>query len=159
MEIRYDPVYEQNMERCYWDYHRLIIPAGAQLISGPQIVVEGQYLLRGKATTGKTDVALLGSDKISWGQLFLLAPEESISLDYVYTLPPGTAHFVKDHWEYDLYLQKQPGTLEPTVEVVVTLPEGAQLLKSQPLTQPGAIITYLTNLKADQEIKLTYDLP
>lgn len=160
-EISYDPLYEQNMERCYWNYMRLIVPASAKLISGPKVIVAGQSLLRGQPTTGEIDVAAPGSDKLSWGQLFLLAPEESNSLDYVYTLPPGTAHSVEDHWEYNLYLQKQPGTMAPTVEVVVTLPEGAQLLKSQPkpLNQQERVITYLVSLKTDQQIELFYHLP
>jgi len=160
-EIRYDRVYEQNMERCYWNYLRLIVPASAKLISGPRVIVAGQSLLRGQPTTGEIDVASPGSDKTSWGQLFLIAPEKNISLDYVYTLPPGTAHAVEDHWEYNLYLQKQPGTLAPTVEVVVTLPEGALLLKSQPkpLSQQERVITYLVSLKTDQQIELFYYLP
>ncbi|HXV44718.1 MAG TPA: hypothetical protein VEC96_16775, partial [Anaerolineae bacterium] len=63
--------------------------------------------------------------------------------------------------QYNLFLQKQPGTLAPTVEVVVTLPEGAQLLKSQPepLSQQERVITYLVSLKTDQEIELSYHLP
>lgn len=160
-EPRYDPVYEQNMARCYWNYPRLIVPRGAQLISGPSIVVEGKYLLRGQPTTGEIDVAPVGSDKISWGQLFLLAPQESITLDYVYRLPSDTAHFVQDHWEYSLYLQKQPGTLAPPVEVTITLPEGAQLLDSQPLpsSQEERVMTYQLSLKTDQEINISYIIP
>jgi hypothetical protein len=158
---RYDPVYEQNMERCYWNYVQLIVPAGAQLISGPSTVVDGQYLLRGQPTTGEVDVVPVGIDKNSWGQLFLLAPQESIALDYVYTLPPDTTRFVSDHQEYHLYLQKQPGTLAPPAEVTVTLPEGAQLLDTQPMptSQQGAVFTYQVNLRTDQEIYISYTIP
>jgi hypothetical protein len=149
------------MERCYWDYLRLIVPAGAQLISGPMIVVDGQNLLRGQATTGELDIAPLAPDKTSWGQLFVLAPQDTITLEYVYTLPPETLHFVDDHWEYTLYLQKQPGTLEPGVEVVVTLPEGAQLIESQPqpTRQQGVVSTYFISLSTDQRIAVSYQLP
>jgi hypothetical protein len=51
--------------------------------------------------------------------------------------------------------------MAPTTEVVVTLPEGAKLLKSQPepLNQQERVITYLVSLKTDQEIKLSYRLP
>ena len=160
-ELRYDPVYEQNMARCYWNYLSLIVPAKAHLISGPQEIVEGQYLLRGQPTTGEIDVVSLSSDKVSWGQLFLLAPEERITLDFVYMLPPNTARFVGDHWEYDLYLQKQPGTLDPPAEVVITLPAGGRVLNSQPVpsSQQQEIVTYQLDLKTDQEIKLSFSLP
>jgi hypothetical protein len=160
-EVRYNPVYEQNMERCYWNYLHLIVPTQAQLISGPKIVVEGQYLLRGQPTTGEIEVVPLDLDKTSWGQLFVLAPQKSISLDYHYTLPVGTVHSVEAHWEYSLYLQKQPGTLEPTVEVRVILPEQARLLKSQPqpLSQQARVIAYYISLKTDQQIEISYTLP
>jgi hypothetical protein len=160
-EPRYDPVYEQNMERCFWNYLRLIVPAGSRLISGPRIVVDGQYLLRGQSTSGEIDIEALSSDKTSWGQLFLLAPEETLALDYVYSLPPGTARRVDDQWVYNLYLQKQPGTLNPAVDVVITLPEGAQLLKSQPQpdSQQGPVNTYLLRLSTDQGIEVLYRLP
>jgi hypothetical protein len=160
-ELRYDPIYEQNMARCYWNYMRIVVPSGANLVSGPHFVVEGEYLLRGHPTTGEIDVALLGSDKVGWGQLFLLAPEDSLTLDYVYTLPPGTARIVDSQWVYNLYLQKQPGTIEPSVEVIVDLPEGAQLVKSQPLPagQQGTVSTYWVSLDTDQEIEICYHLP
>jgi hypothetical protein len=160
-KLRYDPVYEQNMARCYWNYLRVVVPAGADLVSGPQIVVGGEYLLRRRPTTGEVDVTPLDSDKVSWGQLFLLAPEDSLSLNYDYTLPAGTARRFGDQWTYSLYLQKQPGTMDPAVEVVVTLPDGAQLIESQPwpLDQQGRVSTYMVSLSTDQKIEIQYRLP
>jgi hypothetical protein len=159
--LRYDPVYEQNMARCYWNYVQVVVPAGADLVSGPQIIVGGEYLLRRRPTTGEIDVTPLDLDKVSWGQLFLLAPEDSLSLNYDYTLPAGTARRSGDQWTYSLYLQKQPGTKDPAVEVVVTLPDGAQLIESQPLPlkQQGRVSTYMVSLSTDQEIEIQYRLP
>jgi hypothetical protein len=160
-EGRYDPVYEQNMERCNWDYLRLVVPAGANLNSGPSVIVDGRYLLRGEPTTGEIDVVPVGPDKVSWGQLFLLAPGESLFLDYAYTLPPGTACRMGDRWTYTLFLQKQPGTLAPPVEVTVTLPDGAQRLESrpQPEDQQGTVNRYVISLGTDQTIEVSYRLP
>jgi hypothetical protein len=160
-ELRYDPAYEQNMERCYWNYLRVIVPTDSHLITGPANTVAEQYLLRGQATTGEIDVAPLGSDKLSWGQLFLLAPQEGLSLDYVYTLPSGTAWLAGDHWEYHLQLQKQPGTLQPPAEIIIILPNGAHLRDSepQPLDPRGETLTYQLRLNTDQEIHLSYTLP
>ncbi len=160
-EISYDPVYEQNAERCYWNYLRVIVPQAARLNDGPQIVVDGQHLLRGRPTNGEIDVEAVGPNQQSWGQLFLLAPQETRALDYRYSLPAQAARPVGDHWEYHLYLQKQPGTLAPPVEVSLTLPEQAELLKSElPLThQDGPRLTYAFDLQTDQEIEVWYNLP
>jgi hypothetical protein len=159
-EIRYDPVYEQNMERCYWDYLRVIVPNDTKLLNGPQNIVAGQYLWRGQATTGEIDVTPLGSDKLSWGQLFLLAPQKTLSLDYVYTLPSGTARRAGDHWEYHLYLQKQAGTGHLPAEIRIIVPKGARLHNSQPqpLDQQAEVVTYRLSLNTDQEILLSYSL-
>lgn len=159
-ELRYNPMYVQNMERCYWNYHSLIVPAGAQRLSGPNEVVAGKYLLRGQSTGGNIQESSLPADKKSWSQLFLLAPQQHLNLTYEYTLPPNTARFVNDHWEYSLYLQKQPGTLEPAVSVEITLPANARLLSSQPApaTRQGPVVGYQLNLKTDREIRLFYTL-
>jgi hypothetical protein len=158
---RYDPTYEQNMERCYWNYLRLIVPAGVRLERGPSVVVNGQNLLRQQPTTGKLDIELLAPNKQSWGQLFLLPPQEIISLDYIYSLPPGTARQVDNQWHYNLYLQKQPGLDSSAVEVTVSLPAGAQLVESQPLpaSQVAESLTFLLDLKMDMTIDLFYTLP
>jgi hypothetical protein len=160
-EPRYDPAYEQNMERCYWDYLRLVVPAGAELISGPSVGVDGRYLLRGEPSSGEIDIVRVDPDKVSWGQLFLLAPGESLALDYTYTLPPGTARRMGEQWTYSLYLQKQSGTLSPPIDVTVALPEGAQLLESQPRPdgQKDTVSRYLIGLSTDRKIEISYRLP
>jgi hypothetical protein len=160
-EIRYDPVYEQNMVRCYWNYLHLVVPAEAQLMSWPQIIVPGKHLLRGQPTTGALDHLALNTTRMNWGQLLLLPPGETVSLDYHYTLPAGTAQYIDDHWEYTLYLQKQAGTQAPSAEIFVTLPTGAQILEIQPLpsNNSGSQISYRLNLRTDEIIHISYTLP
>jgi len=158
IQVRYDPVYEQNMQRCYWNYMSLLVPDSAQLISAPNIVVDGTYLLRGQSTSGEVDVARLNSGKMSWSRLFLLSPEEEIALEYVYNLPAGTAEFLGNQWEYNLYLQKQPGTLASPVNVTINLPEGAELVESHPapMKQAGVELAFQLQLKTDQPVKILY---
>jgi hypothetical protein len=160
-EPRYNPVYELNMDRCYWNYQRLIVPAGARLISGPRHIVPGQYLLRGRPTNGEIEVAPVGSDKKSWGQLVLLAPQDDLSLDYHYRLPTGTATYAEDQWVYRLFLQKQAGTLSLPVEVTINLPEGASLLTSQPSPHShlDSMVNYQLDLQTDLAISLSYSSP
>jgi hypothetical protein len=157
-EMQYDPVYEQNMARCYWNYLQVIAPAQAALEQGPAVVVPGSQLLRRRPTTGGLDAAPLGANKISWGQLFVLAPRARQTLEYRYTLPAGTVRQAGDQWEYRLLLQKQPGALPAPFTVTVILPPRARLLAAQPTPSAAqeAEVQFRLNLAVDQTINVTY---
>jgi hypothetical protein len=118
-------------------------------------------LLRGRPTNGEIEVAPVGSDKKSWGQLVLLAPQDDLSLDYHYRLPTGTATYAEDQWVYRLFLQKQAGTLSLPVEVTINLPEGASLLTSQPSPHShlDSMVNYQLDLQTDLVISLSYSSP
>lgn len=159
IELRYAPVYEQNMQRCYWNYLRLLVPAQAQLIEGPHMKVAGQYLLDGQATTGQVDVDAV-STKTSWGQLMMLAPAESQTVTYRYRLPPGTVKQIDNGWQYRLYVQKQPGMPSSPVRVSVALPAPARVTGSrpEPTTDDGTTLIYQLGLDQDQTVQLTYTI-
>ncbi|MCB0194099.1 MAG: DUF4012 domain-containing protein [Anaerolineae bacterium] len=156
----FNPVYEDNMQGCYWNYMRLVTPAAAQLVSGPATIVEARYTLRRQATTGQIDVEPL-LDKQSWGQLSLVTPDETVTLDFDYDLPAGTARKIDEaRWKYRLYLQKQPGTSTTDTQVTVTLPTGARLTQSHPLAvhEQDSAITFSTDLKTDWPLEIYYTL-
>jgi hypothetical protein len=158
---RYDPVYADMMDRCYWDYVRLVVPKGATLRAAPHIIVPAAAMLRGQATTGQVDTDELPTGPLTWGQLFLLAPGETAALDFAYDLPAGTAARQTDGgWLYRLHLPKQPGTDRLLWQVTVRLPEGARLSSSTPAatTQDGAALVYRLSQDADQEIVVRYRL-
>lgn len=158
---RYEPVYTDMMDRCYWNYVRLLVPEGAQLSSAPHRVVPATALLRGQATSGQVDVEILPAGYIAWGQLLLLAPGETAVLDFAYDLPAGTAARQPDGtWLYQLRLPKQAGTDGQSWQVSVRLPEGARLLHSMPevLTASQTTLTYELSLDTDREIMVRFQL-
>ncbi len=158
---RYDPVYADMMDRCYWNYVRLLVPAGAVLRSAPHHVVPAAALWRGQATTGQVDVEELPAGYTARGQLLLLAPGETAALDFTYELPIGTAaRQANGTWLYRLRLPKQPGTHRLSWEVVVHLPEGARLLNSTPegLLEGETSLTYHLPQATDQQITVRYRL-
>jgi hypothetical protein len=158
---RYDPVYTDMMDRCYWDYVRLVVPKEATLRAAPHIIVPAAAMLRGAATTGQVDAGELPTGALAWGQLFLLAPGETAALDFAYELPAGTAaHQADGGWLYRLRLPKQPGTDRRSWQVTVRLPEGARLLGSTPAAtvQEGAALVYRLSQDTDQEIIVQYRL-
>jgi hypothetical protein len=52
LEVRYDPVYEQMMDRCYWDYLRVYVPQGSRLLDATRIPVPGEVLFSGEGESG-----------------------------------------------------------------------------------------------------------
>jgi hypothetical protein len=158
---RYDPVYADMMDRCYWDYVRLVVPKGALLRSAPHIVVPAQALLRARDSAGQVDVEELPAGYVTWGQLLLLAPGEMVALDFTYELPAGTAARQADGtWLYRLRLPKQPGTDHPEWRVAVRLPPGARLLSSTPQAggESSQDLTYQFSQDVDREILIRYQL-
>ena len=158
---RYDPVYADMMDRCYWDYVRLVVPEGATLRAAPHIIVPAAAMLRGQATTGQVDAEQLPSGVLTWGQLFLLAPGETAALDFTYDLPAGTvARQADGGWLYRLRLPKQPGTDRQPWQVAVRLPVGAHLLSSTPAvtSEDQMDLVYRLSQGMDQEIVVRYRL-
>jgi hypothetical protein len=188
-EIRYDPIYARMTERCLWDYVRLYVPEGAILEEGPSVVVPDEEMLsplaetgdyrplaetgdyrplaetgdyRGRPTTGAADVGPTELNRTPFGLLFVLAPGQTIKLNYAYRLPTGTIRrqVWSGEWRYDLLVQKQPGTGAAPVQVTLVLPEGAVLTASQPEANDisGREIRYHFDLTLDRGLSLRYYL-
>ena len=155
---RYDAVYSAMMDRCYWNYLRLIVPIGAELDSYPPIVVPGAYLLRGRPSDDGVSVEKVNDARKSWGQLLLLAPGDRATLRYTYQVPAGTAHKLQSHWQYRLLLQKQPGIRTLPVSLSVRLPDGMGLLGSAPWPSliEGQVLHYALDLSSDQPVRIDY---
>ena len=155
---RYDPVYADMMDRCYWNYLRLLVPISARLESAPLMVVPGEYLTRGRSSVATVDVELLGEARQSWGKLVMLRPGEQLTLRYAYRLPQafsvgddGTSH-------YEWMLQKQPGLRLLPTSLTVTLPEGATLLRAVPKPAIAKVRTleFRFELTTDQRVSIEF---
>ncbi len=155
---RYDPVYADQMNRCYWSYVRLVAPAPAELEVAPRTRVAGQNLVRGRASKDTVDPERVGDARQSWGQLVLLAPGQSIDLDYRYRLPAADAPLNDGLRQYRLLVQKQPGLRDLPVSAEVTLPAGARLAAADPRPAgvAGSVVRFDLDLVKDQVIQLDY---
>lgn len=161
-EVRYDAVYTQMIERCLWNYVRLIVPPHAEIESWPRIVVPGHQMLSGAATTGVPDVEPAEGGSTSFGFLFVLPSGQTQDLTIEYRLPSGVSRPL-DHlgtWRYDLRLQKQPGTGNTPVHLTVTMPDEATLLASWPPADSvtGREVTYAFDLSQDRSLSLIYSV-
>lgn len=158
-EVRYDPVYEQMMDRCYWDYVQVWIPAGSTLLDATRIPVPGEALLSGEGEPG--EVTVQQADEGPWTTLAVLAllpPSTTQVRSFTWTLSPDVVQWEGDEGWYALRVQKQPGTRGHMLTVRVRLPEGGVLSDAAP--DPSAVeegwVGYRVRLDRDQEFELHF---
>lgn len=105
---QYGDSYEEMMRRCYFNYIRVLVPAGAQLLSAEGFE-QGQVSSRA-GEKGTTQLA---------GSLIVPAGATG-SVRLSYRLPAG----LMDGDSYHLRVQKQPGTPAWPVKVALVAPPG-----------------------------------
>ena len=155
-EPRYDETYEQMMERCYWDYLRVIVPQGARLLSATPHAVAGAELLSGQPSPAEVSITPTGLGYDVLGTFLLLRPGETVETRFEYALPESVISIADGVVVYELVAQKQPGTDAVPLRVRVTVPVGAEIRSSTPA--PAAIagreLEYVWSMRTDQRLRL-----
>ncbi len=104
------PLYQGNyadlQQGCYWNYVRLVVPAGAQLVR------------TGGIFEAKTEDVSPG--RIAFGGYFVMPRGQTKTVRFDYRLPP----VAEDQSHYTLHWEKQPGAPTIPVRVSVILPSG-----------------------------------
>jgi hypothetical protein len=159
-EIRYDPIYEQMMDRCYWGYLRLYVPQGSRLLQATRTPVPASHMLSGRGTSGESVVEPLDAGKTVFATFFELAPAERREIRFEYEPPPEIVRRQADGYRYELLIQKQPGTDATPVEINVSLPQGAEVVSSEPdpVNIEETRIRYTFDLSTDRKLVLTFRL-
>jgi hypothetical protein len=102
-EARYGESYDDMRQRCYWDYVRLYLPAGAQIEH-----------VEGFEPDSAEPPAIVG-DKLVIAGLIILPPGAERVVRLGYTLPAG----VYRDQTYRLDISKQPGTSHQPAQIMV----------------------------------------
>ena len=137
---QYVPTYEQLVEGCYWDYVRIYVPRGAELIS-----------------SSGADEPISVYDELERTVLaayFLVRPGERRTLQFEYLLPL----YVLSESEYTLYLQKQAGTRGVPIEIHVSDPSGHLQHRAgpEPDRSSETMLEYRLTLVYDHELSIDY---
>ncbi|PID85643.1 MAG: hypothetical protein CSB13_07075 [Chloroflexi bacterium] len=150
--------YLELTDRCYWNYLRVYVPGGSQLISATEHTVPGQAMRSGNPvnTTANTLIEKIG---LTTFDNFLMVPYgQDVTSEFHYTLPKITNLDGQGTHQYQLTIQKQAGTGTDPVEVLITLPPGKTLLTAEPspVSVNGQQISFSFALNTDKTISLTY---
>jgi len=142
-EARYGRTYDDLMQRCYWNYVRVYMPAGSEL----QEAVGSFEPDTPESYQGE-------GDREVWAAFFILAPGEEKGFTLTYELPFN----VREAGRYSLVVQKQPGTLAVPLRVCLRLPPGWEPLSVQPLptsSKDGELL-FKTTLRTDREFTVVF---
>ncbi|HFD38842.1 MAG TPA: DUF4012 domain-containing protein [Anaerolineae bacterium] len=155
-ESHYGDTYADMINRCYWDYLRVYVPAGSRLLEGPgPHLPPGSLLARmeGPLPDPPISPTLSTGDREVWTAFFDLAPQSEQVLTFDYQLPGSVLEQGEDGvMIYRLYVQKQPGTEAVPLQVEITLPPDAELIKSI----PADLAAWTTDLRVDREFTIMW---
>ncbi len=162
-EARYGDTYADMMDRCYWDYVRVYVPAGGGLLKGPDLPLPpGSLLARSGDALAESPISpVLAEDGRSvWAAFFELAPGAERALAFEYTLPGEVLEHKSDgSLTYHLRVQKQPGTEAVPLRVEIALPPDAQDISATPagfFSQQGTVLVAATDLMIDREFEVAF---
>lgn len=158
-ESRYDPVYEQMMDRCYWDYLRVYIPQGSRLVDATRIPVPGEVLWSGEAESGEVIVRPAGEGPLlSLEALLLIHPATQQVRSFTWELPDEVVSWQGDEGTYTLRVQKQPGTSGHPLQVRIRLGDDVTLLTADPPPSAvdGPVLVFATRLDRDREFHIRF---
>jgi hypothetical protein len=125
-------VYEDLIERCYWDYVRVYAPAGSQLFASTAHPVSAGMLVTHQKQSGAGEVLPEAHGKAVFGSFFVLPRGAEMETRFVYQLPPATLERRAEGWVYRLLVQKQAGTDAVPLRVALALPPGSMVQWVEP---------------------------
>jgi hypothetical protein len=133
--------YDEMEQGCYWNYVRVVVPAGSQLI------------FSNIDTRALTDLEVPG--RTSFGGFFLLERGARRTIRFEYTLPAGIANASA----YTLHLEKQPGARPIPFLVHLTLPNDVKMRVVEPTVQlqQGTELYVATLLDRDRQVVVVAD--
>ncbi len=150
------------IERCYYDYLRVYLPAGTRLQSAtPHAVTRAEMVLLDRDVPARVDTL---EDELpglqGFGTLLVVPMGKTLETDFQFDLPPGIFPVdpVSHEQVYRLKVQKQPGTGAVPVTVRVHLPSSAKILSVSPegSVQQGNNLLFDLALKTDVNIQIRF---
>ena len=160
-EVRYDLVYEDMMQRCYWAYLRVLVPPGSVLTDASPSPIPANLVYSGEAWPG---LALSGEElgATSFAQAVLIPTAGEERLSFSYTLPVAVVTTNADGSKtYRLLVRKQAGIDQMSGRVILHLPENVVVLEA-PLgliSDGDGSLFYDFRSDVDFEIVVRYSIP
>jgi hypothetical protein len=157
-EVSYEPNprYEQLINGCFWNYLRVYVPVGTELVEGTEHSVPEGSISFGQGWQGGAQLVSEPGNLRALANFFVLRPADSLDSTYRYRLPQVVTERdgVK---EYRLSILKQAGLSAGPVTVQISLPDGAEVVSAPAAASvQGQTLTLELTLETDRVITVLY---
>ena len=126
------PNYLTLAQACYWNYLRLYVPEGSQLITSTVHTIPGDAHIFGQTWQGPAQVLNEVPELTTFANYFLLPMGQTVDSQYTYQLPRVVTMDENGRKTYRLTVHQQAGNHPYPLALTVTLPADAQLLDAAP---------------------------
>ncbi|HWQ12876.1 MAG TPA: DUF4012 domain-containing protein, partial [Roseiflexaceae bacterium] len=150
--------YEDYFAGCFWNYLRVLVPAGSTLFDAATNPTPGAWLRTGRDEPGAVTVAPGEANTFALST-FLIVPRGGTRETVLrYHLPPQVLRHDGRTWRYGITVQKQPGRDALPLTVRVRLPPGATLSATSlpPQSVAAPWVSYRLDLRQDQRLELAF---
>jgi len=144
--------YAEFIQRCYWNYWRVYLPAGSALREAQVKAVPGDQLLGGQPWPAAVESypGEMGTQVFAGMLVLPVGEQETIRL--AYDLPPQVvSRDGNGNLHYRLRLQKQAGTGLTRFQIQVRLAPGYAPAGDSPGWQPGEASTWVWSAQLDRD--------
>ncbi len=154
-----DTQYEDLIFDCYWNYLRVLVPAGSQLIMSSSHPVPAGQLLVDHAWNGTArQFEDLDLGYTFFDNFLVLPSGQKKAATFRYLLPVVVTHDQDGKSHYRLAFDKQSGTGNEHMKITVNIPPGSEFISSVPT--PSVIgnqgLIFDLELAKDQQIDVQY---
>ena len=145
-------------DKCYWNYLRVYVPQGSELVSGPEHVIPGQTWFGGYDWQPESGTLSELPGFTTFDSWMLLPRGEEVVSEFHYYLPESVLQQLDGSEKYTLQLMKQAGTPPHIVQVTVTPPPGRSVtaVSPEPTALKGGSYIFTLELDGDTAISMTY---
>ncbi len=154
----YERSYIGQMNRCYWDYLRVLLAPGSIAQKTTRHPTPAEWLITSEADTGMTTVSRGENGTTMLSTFFVVPSGGKRSISYGYGLPNQVLTQNAQGWRYHLRVQKQAGRENVPLVVQVLLPDGAAVVATShpPSRQEQHLLVFELPLETDRELDVVF---
>ncbi len=155
-----DTQYEDLIIDCYWNYLRVYVPEGTNLIEASTHPLSSNQLLSQREWAGEArsfyDQTVPST--VTFDNFLLIKPGQQQDVRFYYDLPQIVTKLPNGNKLYQLLIAKQAGTDGETVKITIELPLGRKFIHSnlEAAQVDGQVIILESKLNADLLINVEY---